>query len=218
MPRHKIFITGGTGYIGQRLIPLLVKRGHSIRALVRPESEAKLPSGCAPVSGNALDQASFEQKIQPADTFIQLVGVSHPSPSKAGQFRAIDLLSVQASVAAAVQAGIDHFIYISVAHPARMMKAYIEVRVEGETLIRNTNLNATILRPWYVLGPGHRWPILLVPIYKILECIPATRAAARRLGLVTIDQMLSALVQAVEKPGPGIRVMEVPEIRQTKLQ
>src|SRR5262245_43755302 len=111
MPRQRIFITGGTGYLGQRFIPLLGKRGKSIRALLRPEAEAKPPSGCTPVASNALDHSSFERKIQPADTFIQLVGVSHPSPSKAEQFRAIDLLSVQASVATATQVGIGHFIY-----------------------------------------------------------------------------------------------------------
>jgi len=78
-------------------------------------------------------------------------------------------------------------------------------------------MNATILRPWYVLGPGHRWPIVLIPVYKILEWLPSTRESARRLGMVTVDQMLAALVLAVEKPASALRIMEVPEIRQAKL-
>ena len=61
-------------------------------------------------------------------------------------------------------AGVQHFVYISVAHPAPMMKAYIEVRSQCEAMIRQSGMNATILRPWYVLGPGHRWPYLLLPI------------------------------------------------------
>jgi hypothetical protein len=64
-------------------------------------------------------------------------------------------------------------------------------------------LNATILRPWYVLGPGHRWPYALLPFYKICEWLPFTRAGALRLGLVTLDQLLLALVQAVESPAQG---------------
>src|ERR1019366_9273689 len=104
MNPRKIFITGGTGYMGRRLIPLLVRRGHNVRALVRPGSERKLPPDCTPVVGNVLDQATFVDQIQPADTFVQLVGVPHPSPSKAEQFRAVDLVSIRASVAAAVQA------------------------------------------------------------------------------------------------------------------
>ncbi|MBV9960600.1 MAG: epimerase, partial [Acidobacteria bacterium] len=72
----------------------------------------------------------------------------------------------------------------------------------------------TILRPWYVLGPGHRWPYLLLPIYKLMELIPSTREGATRLGFVTIDQMTSALVNAVETEPDAARIFDVPRIRQ----
>ena len=76
--RRSVFITGGTGYMGLRLIPRLLERGHEVRALVRPGSEKKLPPGCVPVPGNALDGNTYSSKISPADTFVQLVGVAHP--------------------------------------------------------------------------------------------------------------------------------------------
>ena len=217
MNRSVIFITGGSGYIGSRLIPILAARGHQVRALVRPGSESKLPPGCAPVLGNALDKDSFAAQVPPADTFIQLIGVPHSSPSKGPQFRAVDLPSIRASAAAAVQARIRHFIYLSVAHPAPIMRDYIAVRMEGESLLRAAGLNATILRPWYVLGPGHRWPWILRPAYWLCERLPATRESARRLGLVTLSQMLAALAQAVESPPTGIRILETSEIRQAAI-
>jgi uncharacterized protein YbjT (DUF2867 family) len=139
--------------------------------------------------------------------------VPKPSPAKAAQFRAIDLVSIQQSVPAAVAAGIEHFVYVSVAHPAPMMKAYIEVRSEGERLIRESGLRATILRPWYVLGPDHRWPYLLVPAYKMFEMLPSTRDSAQRLGLVTLRQMINALLYAIENPSDNHHIVEVPEIR-----
>jgi uncharacterized protein YbjT (DUF2867 family) len=117
--------------------------------------------------------------------------------------------SVRASVAAAVDAGIRHFVYVRVAHPAPMMKEYIEVRSEGESLIRSSGLCATILRPWYVTGPGHWWPYILLPAYWLFERLPATRESARRLGLVTLSQMLDALVHAIENPASGINIIEV---------
>ena len=214
---RSVFIAGGTGYIGKRLIPLLTQRGHTIRALIRKGSEGKLPPNCTLVMGDALDKSSFASQIATADTFIQLVGVAHPRPSKAEQFRKIDLVSARESVAAAVEAKIQHFIYLSVAHPAPAMKAYIEVRMEGEALLKTSGLNATILRPWYVLGPGHRWPYALIPFYWICELLPSTREGARRLGLVTLKQMLAALAQAVENPPSGIRILEVLEIRKSPL-
>ena len=208
-----VFITGSTGYVGRPLVDELLRRGHQVRALTRAGSESKLPSGCRVVLGNALDGKSYAANIQPADTFVQLVGVAHPSPAKAAEFRSIDFASASGAIKAASGAGIQHFVYLSVAHPAPMMKAYIEVRSECEALLRQSGMNATILRPWYVLGPGHRWPYALLPMYWLMERLPSTREGARRLGLVTLAQMKWALVDAVENPSRGVRIVEVPEIR-----
>src|SRR5689334_15031202 len=124
--RPQIFVTGGTGYIGRALIEALAARGHAVTALVRPGSEKRLPAAVAPVIGDALEPSSFENKIAPGATFVHLVGTAHPNPSKAAQFRAVDLRSIEAGVHAARRAGIAHFVYVSVAHPAPVMRAYIE--------------------------------------------------------------------------------------------
>lgn len=185
-----------------------------MRALVRPGSEGRLPIGCEAVSGDALHGLSYAARVAPADTFVHLVGVSHPSPAKAQEFLRVDLASVAAAVPAAVTAGVSHFVYVSVAHPAPTMHAYIAARTRGEELIRESGLAATLLRPWYVLGPGHWWPAILLPMYWLGELFPSTREGARRLGLVTLRQMLAALVHAVEEPVSGIRVIDVPHIKQ----
>jgi uncharacterized protein YbjT (DUF2867 family) len=213
MAAHRVFVTGGTGYIGRRLVPALLAAGHAVTALVRPGSEGRLPAGCVPVFGDALDASSFAARVPPADTFIQLVGVAHPGPTKAAQFESVDLASAAASAHAAAEAGICHFIYVSVAQPAPAMRAYVAARARGEACIREKGLNATILRPWYVLGPGHRWPYFLLPAYWIAERIPPMRETARRCGLVTLPRMVAALARAVEQPADGVRIVEVPEIR-----
>jgi nucleoside-diphosphate-sugar epimerase len=209
---HDVFVTGGTGYVGRPLIEQLASRGHRVRALVRPGSEGRLPAAAERVVGNALEASGWGARVAPADTLVHLVGTPHPSPSKAAEFQAVDLPSIKASVAAAVEARIRHFIYVSVAHPAPIMHAYIAVRQEGEELLRTHRLDATILRTWYVLGPGHWWPYALVPLYALARLFPFTREGARRLGLVTHAQMLRALVAAVESPASGVRIVEVPEI------
>jgi uncharacterized protein YbjT (DUF2867 family) len=118
-------------------------------------------------------------------------------------------------VTAASTANVGHIVYVSVAHPAPVMQAYIEVRMAGERAIDTAGLTATVLRPWYVLGPGHWWPIVLMPIYALLEVFPSTREGAQRLGLVTIGQMVRALVRAIEHPPRPrqVRIVNVPDIR-----
>ena len=214
-----VFITGATGYIGRRLIDALRARGHRVRALVRPESAGRAPAGATTVVGNALDASSFAAAVTAADTIVHLVGTPHPSPSKAAEFQRVDLPSILASVDAARRAGAAHLVYVSVAHPAPVMHAYIEARSAGERAIADARLTATILRPWYVLGPGHRWPYLLVPFYAMAALIPSKRESARRLGLVTLRQMVNALVRAVENPPAAgqIRIVEVPDIRSDRI-
>jgi putative NAD(P)-binding protein len=158
-----IFLTGATGYMGRRLAAELLRRGHEVTALVRKGSEGKAPAGCSAVVGDALDASSYRERVPKGATFVHLIGVAHPSPAKAAEFLSVDLVSIRAAVDAARFAEASHFVYVSVAHPVPVMQAYIAVRSQGEELLRASGLRATILRPWYVLGPGHWWPVALIP-------------------------------------------------------
>lgn len=209
----QVMIVGGTGYLGLPLIAKLLRNGFCVTAVARPGSEAKVPAGCRVISGNALDSRSYEDQIPPGSTLVHLVGTPHPAPWKASEFQSVDLVSLEQSVAASRRAGVGHFVFVSVAHPAPVMRAFIEVRLKCENKIQESGLNATILRPWYVLGPGHYWPYVLAPIYKALERIPATREHAVRLGMVTRSQMVNALATAVASNVRGIQVIETEGIR-----
>ena len=213
MEKRQVFISGGTGYVGRALAAELIRRGHRVRVLARAGSQKKVVPGAEVVLGDALDPATFFSALSADDAFVQLTGVAHPAPWKEQAFRAIDLVSLKASASAAKSAGVRHFVYVSVAQPAPTMKAYIRVRQEGEALLQSLGLTATVLRPWYVLGPGHRWPVILKALYKLMEAIPATRPGALRLGLVTLDQMVTALVWAIENPPAVSRIWDVPAIR-----
>ena len=96
---------------------------------------------------------------------------------------------------------------------AWLLLHYQEVRAEAERALGGSGLRHTIVRPWYVLGPGHRWPYALLPMYWLMERLPGTRDSARRLGLVTLQQIVDTLVDAVEHPPGTSRIVEVPEIR-----
>lgn len=204
-----VFVSGGTGFLGSRVIASLLERGHTVSAVARPGSESKLPKGTGVVTGDPLQHETFASYVPPAHTFVHLVGVSKPAPWKGAEFRAIDQVSLEQSLIAAKSFGIRHFVYVSVAHPAPVMRAYIDVRMECERQIQKSGIEASILRPWYILGPGRNWPQLLQPLYWLFGRI--NPEGAERLGLVTLDQMRNALVWAIEHPAP--RVLDVPAIR-----
>ena len=214
-----VFVTGGTGYLGRAMIDALLHRGHAVRALMRPTSLDRVPAGAATVVGDALDAATFADALFTTTTLVHLVGTPHPGPSKAAEFERVDLASIRSSVEAARRAQIAHLVYVSVAQPAPVMRAYVAARAKGEAAIVDARLTATMLRPWYVVGPGHWWPIALKPIYWLAERLPATREAAHRMGLVTLAQMVAALAQAVEHPPATgtVRIIDVPAIRAVRL-
>ena len=211
--RRSVFLTGGTGYIGSALARELLQRGHRVRALVRPGSERKLPAGCEMVHGDALRADTYRHQVAPSDTFVHLVGVAHPNPKKAAEFRSIDLQSCVQAVRSAQAARVEHFVYLSVARPAPIMQEYQAARAQGEQMLIQSGIASTFVRPWYVLGPGHRWPTVLIPLYALARLYPGTRAGAERLALVTLAKMVSTLVWAIENPAEEIRVLEARHIR-----
>lgn len=212
--KKTIFISGGTGYIGTRLIKILLKKDHRVIVLVRKGSEHKVPPGAEVITANPLGAASFQSYILKESAFIHLLGVAHPSPKKAKQFLEIDLPGLKASADAASIAGVTHFIYVSVVMaPSKLMAAYQVVRQEGEAYCLDTKLNCTFIRPWYVIGPGHWWPVLILPLYGIAELIPAWRKKARAMALVTIQEMTAALVNMAEATPLPVRILEIKDIR-----
>jgi uncharacterized protein YbjT (DUF2867 family) len=214
MAHHDIFLTGGTGFLGRSIAAELLRRGHRVRALVRPGSESRVVQGCEVVHGDALQADTYTANIEAADTFVHLVGVAHPSPSKTAEFRAIDLASCREAVRAAQREGVPHFVYLSVARPAPMMREYQAVRAEGEWMIMEAGIRASFVRPWYVLGPGRRWPVVLKPFYALAQLFPPTREGATRLALVTLEQMTQTLAWAVENPPKQLQIFGPPQIRQ----
>jgi nucleoside-diphosphate-sugar epimerase len=86
MAQHEVFLTGGTGFLGRSLAAELLRRGHRVRALVRPGSGSRIVQGCQVVHGDALRAETYAASIGAADTFVHLVGVANPVRVKPKSF------------------------------------------------------------------------------------------------------------------------------------
>ncbi len=213
------FITGGTGYIGSRLVKQLLLQGHRVIVLCRIQSISKVPAGAEIITGNALEASSYYHKIPPKAVFIHLLGVPHPSPAKAESFRTVDLAGAKAAAEAASKAGAAHFIYVSVnMQPGGIMKAYQQARFEAEQYLLVRRLNCTFIRPWYVLGPGHWWPVVLLPLFGLASLVPAWKQKAAGRALVTIGQMLNTLLAAAKATPQPLRIIEIPQIKTCNIE
>ena len=169
----KVFITGATGYLGRPLVDQLQAQGHEVRSLVRQGQSISCPR----VEGDALDASSFSANVRGYDTLVHLVGTPKPAPWKAKQFEAVDKKSLEASLAAVQEANVRHLVFLSVAQPSPVMRAYVAVRQECEARIRASGVSATLLRPFYVLGRaiGGPWHWFLYTTWRRLYPGGATR-------------------------------------------
>ena len=82
--QHDVFLTGGTGFMGSSLVRELLRRGHQVRALVRPGSESKLATGCEAVPGDALSAESLCGTNSPGG-YLRAPGWCGPSQPAKGR-------------------------------------------------------------------------------------------------------------------------------------
>jgi len=209
----RIAIAGSTGFIGRALVVALVARGMHVTSIMRPGTESRLPAGADCIVADPLDRATFLDAIRGFDAFVQLIGTPSPSPAKAEEFRRVDGGAGKEGAWACKEAGIPHYVYLSVPLDIPVMKAYVAVRAEVEALITSLGLTASIIRPYYVLGPGRRWPYLVMPLLWIGRLIPGISRLARSMVFNTREQVVQAIVRAIEQPPTGIDVWNANRIK-----
>lgn len=173
----KILITGASGFIGKKLVPVLMAEGHEISVLCRNKEKAQkvLPDECKIVIGDITDRESLKGCCDGIDMVYQLVGLSGnelPSDYQFARFRKVNVEGVRNIVEVAQKAGVKRFVQVSSIAAMGIVKEmpisgaskcepYLPYQVskrEGELLIldkvKNEGFPAIIIRPAKVYGVG----------------------------------------------------------------
>jgi uncharacterized protein YbjT (DUF2867 family) len=140
-----ILVTGSTGNVGRQVVEQLVKRGASVRALVRDPSKADFPAGVDVVKGDLLDVDSLRNAYAGVSTLFLLNAVTPDEYTQA--LIALNL---------ARDAGIERIVYLSVIHSDRYLNVpHFSGKFGVERMIEQMGLHATILRPAYFINNDH---------------------------------------------------------------
>jgi nucleoside-diphosphate-sugar epimerase len=200
-------VTGGTGFVGRRLIDLAVARGHRVRALTRRAQQPR--EGVDWVQGDLENRDALEQLVSESDAVIHVAGVIN-APDAAG-FEAGNVTGTLAMLAAATAAGTQRFVHVSsLAAREPKLSQYGASKARSEELVRGSGLNWVIVRPPAVYGPGDRETLELFRMAKSGVVFLPPRG---RLSLIHVDDLGRLLLALAERETPAQQIVEPHDAR-----
>ena len=167
-----VCVLGGSGFVGRHVCQQLAARGYRVRVPTRSRERAKqlilLPTVDV-VAVNVHDPEALREAIAGAEAVINLVGVLHDGRGE-GSFAAAHVELARKVVAACAARGIRRLVHMSAlnADPAGP-SAYLRSKGEAERIVRESGMDATILRPSVIFGPDDRF---LNPFARALRFLP----------------------------------------------
>lgn len=185
----RVHVTGGSGFLGGRVIPLLVARGHHVTALARTNVAADrvVALGATPLLGDLDDPASIDAAflLSEADVLVNLasLGFGH----------------APAIVSAAEEAGLRRAIFVSTTSIfTRLPTSSKPVRLAAERTVQSSALDWTILRPTMIYGAaGDRNMAQLLRGLRRLPALPLPGGGRGLQQPVHVDDLAEAIVTAI---------------------
>ncbi len=151
----KIFITGGTGFVGSAVIDALLARGHSIHALVNHRALKAADPHVQSFTGDLFDEKALDAAMAGCDAVIHLVGIIFEKPGRGITFDRIHHQGTIKVVDAAKRAGIKRYLHMSALGASAASKSnYLRTKFMAEEYVRGSGLDWTIIQPSLIHGPG----------------------------------------------------------------
>ncbi len=203
-----ILLTGATGYVGGRLLPLLEQAGDRVRCLARrPESlDGRIGAATEVFAGDVLDRDSLDAAMEGVQVAYYLVH----SMGATGSFEEADRTAAQNFGEAACAAGVGRIIYLGgLGREEDALSAHLRSRQEVGKILRQSGVPVVEFRASIVIGSGslsfemirslvERLPIIITPRWVKVPAQP-----------IAVDDLLAYLLAALHLPDSATRIYEI---------
>jgi uncharacterized protein YbjT (DUF2867 family) len=202
-------VTGGTGYVGGRLLRRLAAEGRPVRALARrPELLEPLP-GVEPVRADLLAGQGLDEALAGCTTAYYLVH-SMEAAAGNGDFSGRDRQMAEAFGAAAARAGVERIVYLGGIVPvAHELSPHLRSRLEVEELLLGAVPDSTALRASIVIGAGSSSFRILVRLVERLRVLPMPRWRGNRTAPIDERDVVEFLARTPQVPAAAGRALDV---------
>jgi uncharacterized protein YbjT (DUF2867 family) len=210
-----VLVTGGTGFIGSHIVRRLLANGHRPVVMSRRPDRAgtSLPPGVEVRQGDVGDPASLRRAMEGVDVVINAVQFpNHPvqNPRRGWTYMKVDGEGTERQVAAAREAGVKRFIYLSGAGTREGQTApWFLAKLWAEKAVRESGIPFTIFRPSWVYGPEDRSLNKFVAFARFLPFIPVIGDGKTKVQPVFVGDLAEVVAASVDLPEAAGKVYEV---------
>jgi uncharacterized protein YbjT (DUF2867 family) len=208
-----ILVTGGTGFVGPRIVHALRERDRPVRALVRDpdgQSATTLAAwGAELVQGDMTDRESLRRAVEGTEAVVHLVAIRQGS---ADQFRRVMEEGTRELVAAAKEAGVKRFVLMSALGTTEATKdlvPYYHAKWEMEQAVSGSGLEHVIFRPSFVFARDGGILPTFRRLARLSPVTPIIGSGKQRIQPIWIEDVAAYFAQGVDKAEAANRTYEL---------
>jgi uncharacterized protein YbjT (DUF2867 family) len=208
-----VLVTGGTGFVGPRVVHALRERDKPVRALVRNPSGRSATTlaawGAELVQGDMADRESLRRAVEGAEVVVHLVAIRQ---GRDEEFRQVMEEGTRELVAAAQDAGVRRFVLMSALGTSEETKdlvPYYRAKWEQEQTLRASGLEHVIFRPSFVFARDGGILPTFRKLAKLTPVTPIIGSGQQQIQPIWIDDVGAYFAQSVDTAEAANRSFEL---------